>query len=76
MVLGRVAPPPWRAEVGGGDYDGAGEAPLRVVHAPELVAGPTAQSVFEESGAQRRRVRSVPLAVQVSVTTSATWCNI
>lgn len=55
MLEGRVAPPAvvvgqtrvWRAEVGGGDGDAAGEAPFGIVVAPHLVARPAAQPIVE-----------------------------
>ena len=54
-----------RAEVGGGDEDGGAAvvAPLGVVGALDLEAGPAAQPVVEERRAQRRRLHAVPLAV-------------
>ncbi|GMH07401.1 hypothetical protein Nepgr_009241 [Nepenthes gracilis] len=60
-----------RAEVSAGDENGgtAGVAPLRVVGALDFKASNAAQAVIEKCGAQRRRVNSVPLAVQVSVPT-------
>lgn len=58
------------AEVGGGDGDGPGEAPLRVVVALHLVAGPAAQAVVEQSGAEGRGVGPVALAIQVAIPTS------
>lgn len=82
MRAGRVAPPAIvarqsvvrRAEVGGRDEDrrAAGVAPLRVVGALDLEAGSAAQTVVEESRAQRRRLHAVALAIQIPVTAGAT----
>lgn len=47
IEVGLVAPPAWRAEVGGGDDDGAREAPLWVADALELEAGTTAQAIVK-----------------------------
>ena len=71
VLEGRVAPAAivigqsevWRAEVGGGDGDGAREAPSGVVVAPHFETSSAAQPIVEQRRAQRRRVRSVPLAV-------------
>ena len=83
VVLGRVAPAAgivgegivWRAEIGGGDHNGAGQAPLGVVHTPNLVARSAPQPIVEQSSAQGRRVGSVPLAVEVAVPTSSAFRN-
>lgn len=72
VELRRVAPPSRRAEVSGGDGDGAREAPLRVIDAPELETCPAAQPVVEQCSAQCRCVCPITLAVQVSVPTSPT----
>jgi hypothetical protein len=59
-----------RAEVGSGDYDGAGHAGVRSAAgrvAAHLEAGSTAEAVVEQSRAQRRRVGAVSLAVEVAV---------
>lgn len=82
VAEGRVAPTAGvvregvvgRAEVGGGDDDGAREAPAVVVDAADLEAGAAAEAVVEEGGAQRRRARAVPLAVQVPVPTRSPHC--
>lgn len=74
MLVRRVAPPSvtvWGAEVGGGDHDRTSIAPLPIVHAPKLIACPAAQPVIEKRRAQCRRVRTVPLTVQISVPTSS-----
>ena len=50
VVLRRVTPPPCivrqgivrRAEIGGGDHNGARQAPFGVIHAPDLIARSTA----------------------------------
>lgn len=57
MLLGRIAPAPcvvregivWWAEIGGGDQNGAGQAPFGVIHTPNLIARPTAQPIVEQS---------------------------
>jgi hypothetical protein len=56
-----------RAEVGGRDGDGARQARLPGVVAPQLVAGPAGRAVVEQRRAERRRVRAVPAAVHVAV---------
>jgi hypothetical protein len=59
-----------RAEVGGGDYDGAGHAGVRSAAgrvAAHLEAGSAAEAVVEERRAQCRRVGAVTLAVEVAV---------
>jgi hypothetical protein len=61
----------WRAEVGGRDGDGARQARPPGVVAAQLVAGPARRAVVEQRRAQRRRVRAVPVAVQVAVPASA-----
>lgn len=73
----RIAPPAvigrqrkvGRAKVGRRYENGrtASVAPLRVVGALDLEAGPTAEPVVEQRRAQRRRRDAVPLAVQVPV---------
>ena len=69
----------WLSEVGGAeigcsDEDGGAprEAPLGFVVTLDLETSTAAQSVVEQSRAQRRRVHSVPLTVQVSIPTSTT----
>ena len=52
-----------RTEVGGGDGDGAGEAPAGLAGAFDLVAGAAGEAAVEEDGAQGGRVGAVPLAV-------------
>jgi hypothetical protein len=50
MVLRRITPAPCivrqgivrRAEIGGGDHNGARQAPFGVIHAPDLIARSTA----------------------------------
>lgn len=64
-----------RAEVGGGDGYGAGQTPLGVVVAPHLVAGAAAQPAVEESSTQRCSACTIPLAIQVAVSTCST-CNV
>ena len=72
--LRRVAPPAvvvgervvGRAEVGGRHHGGAGQA-AAAAGAPDLEARAAAPPVVEQRGAQRRRVRPVPRAVQVAV---------
>ena len=59
-----------RAEVGGRHGDGARQARTPGVVAPQLVARPARRAVVEQRRAQRRRVRAIPLAVQVAVTAS------
>ena len=79
MLEGRVAPAAVivgegevrRAEVGGGDDDGAREAPLGVVVAPHLVARAAAEPVVEEGGAEGSGVGAVPLAVEIAVPTGS-----
>ncbi|CAA7395034.1 unnamed protein product [Spirodela intermedia] len=61
-------------EVGGGDDNGARKAPPPVVDAADLIAGTAAQPVVEQRRAQRRRLRPVPLAVQISIPASSP-CN-
>lgn len=63
----------WGTEVGGSDEDGraSGVTPLLVVCAFYLKTRPAAQAVVEQCRAQRRRVNSVPLAVQVSIPASS-----
>jgi len=60
-----------RAEVGGRDKDGRASwvAPLWVVGALYFKASTAAQPVVEERRAQRRRVHSVSLTVQVPIST-------
>jgi len=60
-------------EVGGSDEDGraSGVTPLLVVRAFYLKTRSAAQPIVEQCRAQRRRVHSVPLAVQVSVPASS-----
>lgn len=79
----RIAPPAivigqslirW-AEVGGRDNDVTMEAPFGVVVASHLVTCSTAQTTVEESSAQSRRASTVPLAVQVSITTRTSCIN-
>jgi hypothetical protein len=80
VVLGRVAPTPcivresivWWAEIGGCNDNGAWQAPFRVTHALNLIARPAAQTIVEQSSAQSRSVRPIPLAVQVPIPTSST----
>lgn len=73
VVVGRVAAAARRAEVCGGDHDGAGEAPLGIVNAPQLKASAAAQPVVEQRRAQRRSVGPVPLAIQIPVPTSPSY---
>ncbi|WVZ00044.1 hypothetical protein V8G54_026113 [Vigna mungo] len=63
----------WGTEVGSSDEDGraSGVTPLLVVCAFYLKTRPAAQAVVEQCRAQRRRVNSVPLAVQVSIPASS-----
>ena len=78
---GRVAPAAivagesevWGTEVGRRDKDrrAARVAPPWIVGALQLEARPAAQPAVEQRRAQRRRVHSVPLAVQVPVPTRA-----
>jgi hypothetical protein len=83
VVLGRVAPTPcivresivWWAEIGGCNDNGAWQAPFRVTHALNLIARPAAQTIVEQSSAQSRSVRPIPLAVQVPIPTSSTCTN-
>lgn len=80
VLLGRVAPAAsiigqgivWWTEIGGGDHDARPQAPLWVVHALDLKARAAALPVVEQRGAQRRRARPVPLAVQVAIAACAT----
>lgn len=65
----------WWAEIGGGDHNGAWQAPFWVVNAPNLIARPAAQTIVEESSAQSCSVCTVPLAIQVAITTSPTCRN-
>lgn len=75
VLEGRVAPTTvivgegvvGRAEVSGGDGDGAGEAPFGIIIAPHFVARPAADAGVEQRSAQRRCVRTVSLAVQISI---------
>lgn len=61
-----------RAEICGRNEDGraARVAPLRLVFALNLEAGAAAEPLVEKRRAQRRRVDTVALAVQVAVPTS------
>ena len=59
----------WRAEVGGSDHNGAREAPPVVIHTPDLIARATAQAIVEKSSAQSSSVCSIPLAVEVPIST-------
>ncbi|KAF3774714.1 hypothetical protein EJ110_NYTH52512 [Nymphaea thermarum] len=71
VLEGRVAPPAivvrqhivGRAEVGGRHRDRARQAPLRVVGALHLVAGPAAQPVIEQSSAKCSCERAISLTV-------------
>ncbi|KAG6468150.1 hypothetical protein ZIOFF_072721 [Zingiber officinale] len=49
----------WRAEVGGGDDDGAREARLGVIGALQLVAGAIAELVVEQHCAEHHRVGAI-----------------
>lgn len=80
MLEGRVAPPAvvvgqvvvGRAKVGGGDRDGAGQAPPGLPAAPHLVACPAREPVVKQGRAQGRSVGAVALTIQVSVPTCPT----
>ncbi|KAK2997924.1 hypothetical protein RJ639_026080 [Escallonia herrerae] len=77
MLQGRIAPATvvvrqsrvWRAEIGGSDGDGGGEAPSGVVVASHLVAGAATQAIVEQGRAKCCSVGSIPLTVQVPVST-------
>ena len=60
------------AEVGGGDEDGGatGVTPFGVVGALDLEASAAAKTVVEQRGAQRRRVDSVALTVEIPIPAS------
>lgn len=75
MGVGGAAPAAGGAEVGGGHRDDPGEAPLWVVAAPQLVAGAAAEPVVEEGGAECRRVRPIPLAVQIPIPARPTFIS-
>lgn len=85
MGTRRVAPPTIvvrksvirRAEIGGGNGDGRATrvAPPWVIGALDFKARAAAQPFVEQRRAERRRVDSVSLAVQISVPTS-TSCKI
>ncbi|CAA7406211.1 unnamed protein product [Spirodela intermedia] len=83
VLPGRVAPATvvvglcrvGRAEVGRRHHDRPRQAPLRVGAALDLEAGPAAQPVVEHCRAQCRRVRPVPLAQQVPVSTSSSYSH-
>ena len=62
----------WRAEIGGCDHNGASQAPLTIIHALNLIARTTAQSIVKQSCAQSCSICSITLAIQVSITTSST----
>lgn len=63
------------AEIGGGDDEGAGKAPLRIVGAPHFVASPATEPIVEQRGAEGRSVRPVPLAVEVAISTRPSYKN-
>lgn len=73
----RVTPTPsivrqsivWGAEISGCHHNRRRKAPLVVVGAPDLEARPAAHPSVEQRRAQGRRVRPVPLAVQIAVPT-------
>lgn len=64
----RGQPVVWGAEVGGGDDDGgSGDAPLEILHAPDLVAGAADLAALEQRLAQPRRRLAVPAAHQIAI---------
>ena len=73
VLLGRITPASWWAEVSGSDDNGAREAPLGIIHTPKLKTGATAEAIVEKSCAQCCSVGPIPLAVQVSISTSSTY---
>lgn len=81
MRAGRVAPATivtWQrvvrwAEVGSSHGDRARKAPLLVIVALDLIARAATGTIVEECRAECCSVRAVSLAVQVPITTSATY---
>lgn len=65
----------WRAEVCGGDEDGgaASVAPPRVTPTLYLKTRAAAEPIVEQGCAQRRRVDTVSLTVQISVPTCSAY---
>jgi len=59
----------WRAEVGGCDHDSPWQTPLRIVIALHFIAGSTAEAIVEKRSAQSSSVRSIALAVKITVPT-------
>jgi hypothetical protein len=82
MVLRRVTPAAsivgesivrW-AEISGCDHNGARQAPFGVTSTLNLITRSTAQPIVEQSSTESSSVGSIPLAVEVSISTSPTHC--
>ena len=63
VVIRRVTPASWRAEVSGCDHNGARQAPLWVIDTPELIACTTAQAIVKQCSAQCCCVNTITLAI-------------
>lgn len=83
MLAGRVAPPSVvvrqrrvrRAEVGGGDGDGARQTRFGVAGAGQIVARAARQAVVEKSSTQCSCFCTISLAVQITIPTSTSCIN-
>lgn len=47
VMVGRVTPASWWAEISGSDNNGAREAPLWIIHTPELKASSATQAIVK-----------------------------
>lgn len=73
VVLRRVTPAAWWAEICGSDHNGARETPLWIICTPNFKACSTAEAIVVQCSAQCCSANPITLAVQVSISTSPTY---
>ena len=73
VVLGRVTPASWWAEISGSDHNGARETPLWIIYTPNFKACSTAKAIVKQCSAKCCSANPITLAVQVSIPTSTTY---